>query len=609
MKAIFVCFDTLNRHMLPPYGCNWVHAPNFTRLAAHTVTFDNAYIGSMPCMPARRELHTGRYNFLHRSWGPLEPFDESMPQLLTEHGVYTHMVTDHQHYWEDGGASYLPRYRTFEMVRGQEGDPWKGQVADPAIPDSPKKQRGEMWRQDWVNREHIDREEAMPQAQTFALGTAFIRANAAQDNWFLQIETFDPHEPFFTQQPYKDRYPHGYTGPHFDWPDYAPVTEPPDQVEHARYEYAALLSMCDHYLGRVLDLMDELHLWDDTLLIVSTDHGFLLGEHDWWAKSIQPYYQEVAHIPLFVWDPRSKVRGERRQSLAQWIDFAPTLLEFFGAPIPETMQGTPLRERVVSDEPSQEAALFGVFGGHVNVTDGRYVYMRAPLQPDNAPLFEYTLMPNHMRARFNVAELQHLELAEPFAFTKGVRPVKIAARTMSNPHSFGTMLFDIANDPQEEQPLIDADVERRLIRLLVEWLRRNDAPAEQFERLGLPADGMAAEEHLLLARQHATALKAREKRVPGPAYTGPGAEFLAMPFKEVVAVPGAPEIVGKHFPQLLDSAAMKMVGTASLSQIAGYMRAALTPEQLAAFAADLADHVESGLTEVPAVLAADEALR
>ena len=51
-----------------------------------------------------------------------------------------------------------------------------------------------------------------------------------------------------------------------------------------RYEYAALVSMCDAHLGKVLDLMDELDLWEDTMLIVCTDHGFLLGEHDWWAK-------------------------------------------------------------------------------------------------------------------------------------------------------------------------------------------------------------------------------------------------------------------------------------------------------------------------------------
>src|SRR3569623_274163 len=115
MKAIMEMFDSLNRRFLPPYGCDWIHAPNFQRLAGRAVTFDNCYAGSMPCMPARRELHTGRYNFLHRSWGPLEPFDDSMPEMLTNAGVYTHFVTDHQHYWEDGGATFHNRFNTYEF--------------------------------------------------------------------------------------------------------------------------------------------------------------------------------------------------------------------------------------------------------------------------------------------------------------------------------------------------------------------------------------------------------------------------------------------------------------------------------------------------------------
>ena len=134
MKAIMVMFDTLNRHMLPPYGCDWVHAPNFRRLNDRTVSFENSYVASMPCMPARRELHTGRYNFLHRSWGPLEPFDDSISEILGDHDVYTHLTTDHQHYFEDGGATYHQRYTTWQFHRGQEGDAWMGQVGDPDIP-------------------------------------------------------------------------------------------------------------------------------------------------------------------------------------------------------------------------------------------------------------------------------------------------------------------------------------------------------------------------------------------------------------------------------------------------------------------------------------------
>ena len=496
MKAIMIMFDSLNRRMLPPYGCDWVHAPNFQRLAERAVTFDNCYAGSVPCMPARREQHTGRYNFLHRSWGPLEPFDESLPEILKHQDVYTHLVSDHQHYWEDGGATYHTRYNSWEFSRGQEGDPWKGHVADPQIPESPKKWQGGIWRQDWVNRAYMKREEDQPQAVTFTNGLHFMRTNHAEDNWLLQIETFDPHEPFFTQQHYKSLYPHDYHGPHFDWPDYAPVTEPRDQVEHVRFEYAALLSMCDYHLGKVLDLMDTLQMWDDTMLIVCTDHGYLLGEHDWWAKSVQPWYNELVHTPLFIWDPRSAVTGEHRSALVQTIDLMPTLLDLFGIEPPENIDGIVLKDTIVDDTPVHDAGLFGIHGGHVNVTDCRYVYMRAPIKPDNSPLYEYTLMPTHMDTRFGISELQEIQLAEPFSFTKGCRTLKIPGRRPNNPYSFGTLLFDLEQDPKQMSPLVDGFVEHRMIRLMMKLMQANDAPLEQFERLGLPVDGIVQDRHL-----------------------------------------------------------------------------------------------------------------
>lgn len=485
MKAIMVMFDTLNRHMLPPYGCDWVHAPNFQRLAEKTVAFDNCFIGSMPCMPARRELHTGRYNFLHRSWGPLEPFDDSMPEILKQNGVYTHLVSDHYHYWEDGGATYHSRYHTWESCRGQEGDPWKGEVGDPERIEQLGKAEGALCRQDWINRKYMKDEQQQPQARTFESGMEFIRTNYKEDNWFLQIETFDPHEPFFTQQQYKDLYPHEYGGPHFDWPVYGPVTETSEQVEHCRYEYAALVSMCDHYLGKVMDALDKYGLWEDTLLIVNTDHGYLLGEHSWWGKNIQPFYNEVAHIPLFIWDPRAGAKGERRGSLVQTIDLAPTLLEFFGVDIPRDMQGKCLRETISHDRPVREAALFGVFGGHVNCTDGSYVYMRAPGNPENEPLHQYTLMPAHMNRMFDVSELQDIRLQEPFAFTKGCRTMRTKARSGSTAFTFGSLLFDLRQDPYQQSPIADEKIEQAMISHMVRLMQETDAPQEQYERLAL----------------------------------------------------------------------------------------------------------------------------
>ncbi|TDF98837.1 sulfatase [Paenibacillus piri] len=488
MRAIMLMFDTLNRHWLPPYGCDWIKAPNFSRLAERTVVFDHCYVGSMPCMPARRELQTGRYNFLHRSWGPIEPFDDSMPELLRKQGVYTHLVTDHQHYWEDGGGTYHNRYSTYELIRGQEGDLWKGHVRDPEHSSVIGKDLASpLFRQDLINREYVNRdnEHLFPQARTFASGMEFIRRNAGEDRWFLQLETFDPHEPFYAPQKYRDLYPHEYNGPQFDWPPYGPVNQSAEEIAHLRYEYAALLSMCDAYLGKVMDLMDELDLWKDTMLIVNTDHGFLLGEHDQWAKCVQPFYNEVANPPLFIWDPRSRKKGERRKSLVQMIDMAPTLLEFFGLDVPRDMTGVPLRETIDKDQPVRDAALFGIHGGHVNCTDGRYVYMLGPAEESNEPLHNYTLMPTHMRSRFSVEELSTAELAEPFDFTKGLRTLKIAGSGAHRGSNLDTMLFDLERDPAQRLPYRDEQIELRIKKAIVHIMKRHDAPKEQYVRLGL----------------------------------------------------------------------------------------------------------------------------
>lgn len=508
MKAIVVMFDTLNRAFLPPYGAEGVHAPNFERLAEHSVRFRNCYGGSMPCMPARREMHTGRYNFLHRGWGPLEPFDDSVPQMLDEAGIHTHLVTDHQHYWLDGGATYHPRFRTFEFFRGQEGDEWKGQVADPDMSNvTPYAGNRDLRRQDAVNRQHLADESDHPQTRTFDAGLEFIDVNHDSDGWMLQIETFDPHEPFFSYAQYHDLYSTTTveSGFDFDWPDYKKVTESDAELTHLRDRYLALLSMCDRSLGRVLDAMDEHDLWHDTMLIVCTDHGLLLGEHGWLGKNVPPFYDETIHTPLFVWDPRTRVAGEARDGLVQTIDFGPTLLDHFGVGRTDDMQGRSLAPVISDDTPLREAALFGVHGGHANVTDGRYVYMRSCVTEDNQPLFDYTLMPTSMRGRFSTAALTDAELVAPFTFTKGVPVLRVPTIAPTNPAAFGSQLFDLADDPQQQRPIVDDEIEQRMIGLLVEQMRRVDAPADQYERLGLPATGSVGPEHLVLARQAAAA--------------------------------------------------------------------------------------------------------
>lgn len=490
MKAIMVMYDSLIRRYLAPYNPDTpAITPNFGRLAAHTVRFDSCYAGSLPCMPARRELLTGRTNFLHRSWGPIEPYDVCMPQLLSAAGIHTHLVSDHTHYWEDGGATYHTRYSTWENIRGQEGDPWKAILGE--VPDERPNlipftgMREKLYKQDLINRSYMQAEEDHAQVKTFSAGLEFLERNADADNWFLQIEAFDPHEPFFSYEKYRKLYPESGCDNRFDWPDYAPVNQTEEEILEACYSYCALLSMCDAQLGRVLDFMDAHDLWKDTMLIVNTDHGYCLGDHGFWTKNYMPPYEEVVHTPLFIWDPRFGQKNVCRKSLIQTIDLPATLLEFFGQPIPEVFTGRCAAPILRDDTPIHEGALFGVHGAQVCCTDGRYVYMKAPASSDNQPLYDYTLMPTHMTGFFSEQELSGAALAPPFSFTRNMPLLKVAKGPGISRFLTEDLLFDLETDPYQNHPIEDAAVKECMEALLISLMQREDAPREQYQRLSL----------------------------------------------------------------------------------------------------------------------------
>ena len=378
MRCVFVLFDSLNRHMLGCYGGRRVPTPGFDRLARRAVTFDNHYVGSLPCMPARRDMQSGRLSFLHRSWGPLEPFDNSFPELLWKSGIYSHLITDHFHYFEDGGATYHNRYDSYEFIRGQEGDAWKAMVQphwerlrEKYHARQYSEDQREYFRHNMVNREFIREEKDFPSVQCFAKGFEFLDLNRDADNWFLQIETFDPHEPFTAPARFKDQFKTDWTGPVRDWPRYGRVDELPEECEELRANYYAVMSLCDFLMGQLLDYFDQNDLWKDTALVVSTDHGFLLGEHDFWAKNRMNLYEEIVHIPLFVHHPaHAGQAGTRRHSLTQTIDFAQTFLDMYGVAHAPEMQGHSLMNLMTADASPRKGVLFGYFGGAVNVADG-----------------------------------------------------------------------------------------------------------------------------------------------------------------------------------------------------------------------------------------------
>jgi hypothetical protein len=333
----------------------------------------------------------------------------------------------------------------------------------------------------------------------------------------------------------------------------------------------------------VLDFMDEHDMWSDTMLLVNTDHGFLLGEHGWWAKSVQPWFNELVHLPMFLWDPRTAGRDTRRGALAQTIDIAPTLLRFFGQEPTPDMQGTDLAVVLQDDQEVRAGALFGIHGGHVNVTDGRFVYMRAAADPNNGPLEDYTLMPTHMRSRFTVGELQNWEPAEPFTFTKGLRTMRIdGVSSFLNPWQHGSLLFDLETDPHQERPLVDDDVELRMLRLLAALLRSSDAPATQYHRLGIPATGEPGPQHLLVKTQ---ADRAADTAAPLAPITNPeAAQLLSSPIQQLLLDPAARSIVERHVPGLVQTELVSLPAELSLLGLARV--GAITAAALAALADD-----------------------
>ncbi|MBN9888688.1 sulfatase [Salipiger abyssi] len=523
MRTIFVLFDSLNRHALGCYGGSAVPTPNFDRFAKKAQVFDNHYVGSLPCMPARRDMQTGRLNFLHRSWGPLEPFDNSYARLLSQSGTYMHLITDHAHYFEDGGAGYATGFDSWEFIRGQENDPIKAMVEPPyarmrdgldpqqyPFPDAPPDgvaTSGNTDRNTWarsraaVNGLFRQEEADYPLARCFASALEYLEINRDADNWFLQLECFDPHEPFTAPARYREAVDKrtgetGYEGGLLDWPNYERVTETPEQIAEMRANYAALVTMCDAYFGRLLDWMDAADAWDDTAIVLTTDHGYLLGEHEWWAKSRMPYYQEIAHIPLVVWLPGQPGNGARAAQLTQTTDLMPTFLGFHGVPVPAEVRAHSLMPVLEGGSSGRESAILGMFGGPVCVTDGRYTYFRFPEKGQTAPPL-YTLMPAHMAQPFSVEDLRGAEMVPPFDFTKGVPVLRVDCGTGNAQAGFdvlntwkeGSVLYDVETDPGQTTSLENSEVIARLAGEIRAHMQAHDAPAALYDYYDLPRPG------------------------------------------------------------------------------------------------------------------------
>lgn len=395
MNVVCILLDTLRRDHLGSYGNEWIETPNLDRLASDGAKFENCYLGSYPCMPARQDLWTGELNFLRRGWSPLEHDQDDLITLLRQNNKPSMLVTDHYHLWQYGSGNYHFGFNGVEMIRGQERDNW---ITNPDIPIQ-YPASSEKLNRDWEsyarNTAHFQKEEDYFAAQVFQKSMDWVEQNRNLKDFFLMIDCFDPHEPFDPPPGYVEKYDPDYKGDAVIWPKTG-TTEylSTEELNHIHALYCGEVTYVDHWFGKFYDKLESLGLLDNTMVIVTSDHGFLFGEHDWLGKHARILYQDIARTPLIIRSPTIKP-GTTYNELVQMPDLTPTILQALGVVPSNEMHGKSLHpiwnQEIMQDDEirSRTEIIFGVYGGPVYCTDGEWLLVKKPVQ-GNFPLYWYS---------------------------------------------------------------------------------------------------------------------------------------------------------------------------------------------------------------------------
>jgi arylsulfatase A-like enzyme len=347
VNVVLIISDTLRRDHLGCYGNEWIRTPHLDRFAQRAAIFDRAYCASFPTVPNRNDILTGRYTFTYQMWGPLSSDDVTLPELVSPHGVRTSLIADTPHPFVPG-FNYQRGFDDWELVRGQEHDPWKTEPREVHFPCAQEKLRNPDHAVVQYLRNVADRqgEEDYFVARTMRAAARWLEENRVHQPFFLYLDTFDPHEPWDPPQHYVDLYDPEYEGeeviyPRYDTVDFLSKAE----LHHCRALYAGEVSLVDAWIGYLLERLEVLGLMDSTAVIVTSDHGFYFGEHGYIGKALiregfqyLPLYPEVAEVPLLIYVPEPS-HGQRLDSLAQPVDLFPTILEFLEVGVPGMARG------------------------------------------------------------------------------------------------------------------------------------------------------------------------------------------------------------------------------------------------------------------------------
>lgn len=425
MNVIHIISDTFRRDNLAIFGGKG-YTPSLNAFAEKCVVFDKAYVCGFPTVPIRGELVTGQVSICRRGWEPLKRDVPVIADDLTNAGVVSMIIADTPHHINNG-FFYNRGFTGWKWIRGQEGDHLETQPYDY------ESQKALQYRT--YTRTHPDRlpgglgnhlknisfrqtEADTFVAQTMQTACDWLERNHQHENFYLMVDTFDPHEPWDAPEWYLKRFDSSdYEGPEPIYPPYGPNPMNARETERLNALYRAEASLVDNWIGQLLRKIDYMGLMENTMIIFMADHGFLLGEHGLLAKNLS-MYEEVIHIPLLVYHPHATPR--HTDALTSIADIAATVIDVFEAERRDQVEGNSLLPVVMGDTDTgrEYAITHGAWVGgwspdggspHGSITDGTWSLL---LENQSGPeqLFHLPSDPDQVQNRFesNTEEARRL---------------------------------------------------------------------------------------------------------------------------------------------------------------------------------------------------------
>jgi len=363
-------FDNLFRRAAMP-----VRATQLEQFARRAVNFSRVYTASFPTIPHRTDLTSGRFGWPWYGWQSRNSSGKNhLPSILHQAGYVTQLICDTPHLFR---ANFDQGFDGSSLLRGQEADLPMLRMNYPIENVMPpgKTRTGRHFQghnlvdlHRWENRHWRGEGDRFP-PRTAGLAIEFLEENYKYHPFFLWVDFFDPHEPWDPPEYMVRRYDPDYEGTPMLHPNYGKASDlTPEELRNLRAHYAAEAELVDRWVGRVIQKIDDLGLWDSTIVVFTSDHGASLGEHNRTGKSnindrddrAWPVYPEIAHVPLLVAAPGLE-GGRTVDAIVQAPDILPTLLEVAGLKVqpPDPVHGKSLAPllRGKSAEPIRDLAI------------------------------------------------------------------------------------------------------------------------------------------------------------------------------------------------------------------------------------------------------------